>query len=764
MRRLPQVVFALAAASAPALHAQSAASAPSAPPADEAVQLSAFVVDTSKDRGYAAANAISATKLNTPIKDLPFGISVYTEDYMKDRLAYTVQDAMRFSAFYNPDNGTIRGLRGAGQRMKNGFGEYFGRHSTASVGRVEVLKGPASVIYGIAYPGGFVNPISKRPDPRDEVEVATEFGWENNWAVRADVNEVVNPKLSVRLNAEYRDRRSRDTADAFKRAVEFDEVTDQNYHLAVQLRPWRATEFLYDIEVFRSEGWEGDDWSLRTDNDVPLRELYPIPDGYSYQGPDTITGDDNVAHLFVANHRWSEMLTTEFIATGMWRANRRYGQTRFASTIAVDPATNRRAARLQWERITDDNSSWHFQLKNLFTFKTGGAKHNVLAQAQRSLTWGGRKTFMNSSTASGANQFYFYPLEGVTDFGAIDRRQPANINYVTRPNNLTRNNRYSTQLTLIHQGEFPLGNGKFHTVAGGVNYSHYTSSLNRGSGVDSINRRDTTVPTAGVAWAPNPRWSWYALYAESFNPDNRLDGFDRPLPPATGESLEAGFKVDSADKRLSGTVTVFKSREANRRVNDPEAPNRLSFGVNPALPISATNPIAPNSPKGANIAVGKYDSEGLEAEGIVSPLPNLQLVLSYMFNDAAISADPVALQIGRRDTGHTPHSAAFWTKYVFVNGALKGLSVGGGYRWSADKLRFYRVANNANVEYELPGARRLDLYGAYVFRVFARETTVQINLENLAREKVYVGNRPGTVVPYGYELPARWFVTFSTRL
>lgn len=722
---------------------------------DETVQLAAFVVDTTQDRGYAATNSISATKMNTPVKDLPFGITILNDDYIRDRSATTTQEAMAFTASYNVDNGRIRGLAGGNNRFRNGFGEFFGRHSLSSVERVEVLKGPSSVIYGITYPGGYVNPITKRPRPRDSYEFSTQAGWEGNYRILTDVNQSLGGayEAAVRWSSEYRDVRSN---------VEFDSVINFVNHFAFSIRPWRRTEVLFDVEVLRSEGWEGTDWSLMTDTDIPLRERFGVPEGYSFNGPDVQAGDDNVIPMLKVTHAWSEQFTSELVVNHLWRANRRYDQNRFSSSIVNAPGTGRRSVRQEWQRITDDTRTWDYQLKNLYSFDALGGKQRVLVQLQLTEGTGGRTTFQRGRLPNGQTDFYYIPLADVPNYYALDRRKPSTLNYVTDPTQLNGYKRISRQLSLLHQGEFPLGPGRLHTIVGGNHYDYDARTAFPTSPTET-NQQTKTLPTAGVAWALNPRWTLYALWSQSFNPNNRNDGFNRPLPPTEGDSIEGGFKVDLAGGRISGTLSAFRSLEQNRRVNDPEAPNINSFGVDPTRPIGPGNPVAPNSPKGADIAAGEFESTGVDAEAIFTPIRNWQVVASYLYSDALITKDPVATNIGRRDSNHATHTAALWTKYTFGDGVLKNLSLGGGYRWSTDRLRFYRVNSGVRTEYELPGSRRLDLYASYAVRLGERDLYFQANIENVAREKTYAGNRPGTTIPYAYELPVKWYVTAGLR-
>ncbi len=166
LRRFAAHCVGLALAAAPLAHAQTK---PATDPAKEAVvQLSAFEVSTTQDKGYRAGNSVSASRIDTPIKDLPFAVNAFTQQFIKDTGATDLFDIVRYapsvtSAGKEFTGGksifTIRGFDQAPQR--NGFvGNTY--VDTAAIERVEVVKGPASVLYGQVAPGGTVNYITKR--------------------------------------------------------------------------------------------------------------------------------------------------------------------------------------------------------------------------------------------------------------------------------------------------------------------------------------------------------------------------------------------------------------------------------------------------------------------------------------------------------------------------------------------------------------------------------------------------------------------------
>src|SRR3954468_6841974 len=175
---------------------------------EEVVKLSEFQVTSSADKGYRAGNSVSATRIDTPIKDLPFSISAFTPQFISDIGARDLWDVVQYAPSvtssgreFNAGNSvyTIRGFDQAPQH--NGFTVLESYIDTVTVERVEVVKGPASVLYGQVAPGGTVNYITKRPGAKPFTTVNAQVGSYNCWRTSLDVNQpLADKKLLFRFN------------------------------------------------------------------------------------------------------------------------------------------------------------------------------------------------------------------------------------------------------------------------------------------------------------------------------------------------------------------------------------------------------------------------------------------------------------------------------------------------------------------------------------------------------------------------------------
>lgn len=200
---------ALAAFAVPAF-AQTANPAPTTQ--EEVYTLSTFQVTTTADRGYRAGNSVSATRIDTPIKDLPFSISAFTEQFIEDIGALELVDIVSYAPgvtsgakeFTQGNNRySIRGFDGDVTPQRNGF--VGARYVDAgNISRVEVVKGPASLLYGQITPGGSVNYITKRAHNRDQVRLKGQIGTDDFWRAEFDVNRsLADGKFNARIIGAY---------------------------------------------------------------------------------------------------------------------------------------------------------------------------------------------------------------------------------------------------------------------------------------------------------------------------------------------------------------------------------------------------------------------------------------------------------------------------------------------------------------------------------------------------------------------------------
>jgi len=180
----------------------------------DAIRLSPFEVAGQNDKGYLAGNSVSATRVNTPIKDLPFAISAFTSQFIRDTGADKLLEIANYSPgvrsnVINVQIGdatfAIRGFSQAPQH--NGFYDTPLANDFVdpqNVERVEIVKGPASLLYGQVSPGGTINYITKSPQPNAFTQIGGEIGSYNFSRATLDINRpLIGQVLLFRLNGSF---------------------------------------------------------------------------------------------------------------------------------------------------------------------------------------------------------------------------------------------------------------------------------------------------------------------------------------------------------------------------------------------------------------------------------------------------------------------------------------------------------------------------------------------------------------------------------
>ncbi len=180
------------------------------------IRVSPFDVATRLDRGYIASNSVSASRFDTPIRDLPFAIQAFTESFIEDQKPVNVFDVVRYSPGvtyrsndFNEGNAnlairgfTVSNTPGNVQILRDGFhGPSI--FDFTNISRIEVVKGPSSFLYGQVAPGGVVNVITKNPQSTFAATASSRYGSYGQYRLETDITGPATSKLFYRLAASY---------------------------------------------------------------------------------------------------------------------------------------------------------------------------------------------------------------------------------------------------------------------------------------------------------------------------------------------------------------------------------------------------------------------------------------------------------------------------------------------------------------------------------------------------------------------------------
>jgi iron complex outermembrane receptor protein len=704
---------------------------------DQVIVLSPFTVDTTKDNGYRASNSIGGTRVNTPLRDVPFNIQVVTEELIRDIAALDASESLKFQAGVevgsrDGDRDTQVTIRGFGTvwQMREGFRRYDTSDSV-NIARQEVVAGPAAVLYGVSQPGGIINYITKRPMPGTSAELRQTVGSDSLYRTEADINYSPDGSpLGLRVLG------AQTNADGF-RDFEFTDRTFIAPVLTYQVA--KGTKLTLDLEhMNQSRGFTHNklrDISLSsTGAATNLPGFLNVPREQQWSGKDTVHTNEVTNILAILDHKVNDAFTINAAFNSLERVQQRTTQTHRGLTVTalrdrngalvLDAGGNPiKAVRTIWANDYNDNWMWQTRIDGVYKFETGDIRHTILGGFNYSkdtnyrLLFEDRNPDLRNSVDSLGQNFRYYPVsqrspnlrQGNVDYNPVNWARPW-LHY--------RDPIVLTSYYLNHQGAFL--DGRLHTLAGiRFDENDYTRrwQTRRTGQLDIANSvTDKWSPNLGVLYRPVNWLSVYALSSESLEPRNgATNSFGVNFDPSFGESREAGLKLEAKDGRVSGTFSVYEIKNRN-------------------LPVfSATTPNASGG-LGDNIQVGEQTSEGFDISVFYFPTDAWQITGGWSYVDTYISADTNTANIGRNFSNNPYNRWSLFSSYRLPG----GFTVGGGGVYTGEIDRGWADASGAQVQND--AYTLYDLFVRYEWKLAPRRTlTLSLNLLNITDE----GDRGG---------------------
>lgn len=630
------------------------------PKEEEVVVLSPFEVSTEKDRGYRATNSISGTRLDTAIKDLPMPIEVITADFLRDTAATDLRESLRYSSgillqtqndygapagsfstspgkINNPEGSTaspdqthmkIRGFE-TESVLRDGFRRQNATDSV-NISRIEIARGPASLLYGVGNFGGVVNYLVKQPETKPFSEVTFAAG---SWDFLRATIDTTGPidqagTFAYRLTGAWQDTHS---------YTDFD--TERHFFISpvVTWSPFKDTKILLDFEygkqwqdgigwqrlraavsgyVNDSAGYNGDFLNLPGKDSRTFR--WSGPDTYRdstasnvefkitqnlFQNLHFLAGVDHSSFNF---DQLDNLAALQTVSSGSsvpaWAvAPVTYaGLSSTQAGVPVGPQPSTIA--YQWEKHRQENGHDQVRVELNYDLK---------------LFQGGSKWLkMDNSFLGGLS----YTRETVEDHtrqtpgDVANYHSPADTNYfrygkqgdgsADHPLVEWDNQKTTTSdpaLYAVYQGKWL--DDRLTLIAGvrrDRSWNHvwtYDPEYNadgtpRGDTaahtVDSGSSNDTTYQY-GVSLAVTRELSIYGMSSEGVEPNyqGKLDFYGQPLKAALAKDKEVGVKLDLFGGKISGTISRFQITRTRSQVGSsslfwfvPVVSNHLNFNPN----------------------------------------------------------------------------------------------------------------------------------------------------------------------------------------
>jgi iron complex outermembrane receptor protein len=591
---------------------------------------------TSPVVGYRAKRALTATKTDTPLAETPQSVTVITREQLVDQGATNLQDALTYAAGVRSDgygldsradSVMIRGtepsiyLDGL-QQYSAGWYTSTTRPDPYTMERIEVLRGPAGMLFGAGTAAGVLNMVSKRPLQEAQREVGVQFGSWGRKQVQADLTGPLSEQWSYRLVALHR-----------KADTQVDHVPDDRTLIAPSLawRPDGATSLI--LQGFWQKDKTGSTsqffpWAgtllSNPNGQLPISRFIGEPgDGYD---------SDRKSFGWQFEHRFNDQWTLrQNLRTARNENDSDYFYANFFGNNAdvppggwsVDPVNQRLIQRIYGRSITrtrmtgvDTHAEGRLQ--------TGTVQHTLLTGLDYSRQREHKRQGASQTSVIDA----YAPVYGVD--------VPDRGNLVDQPGTTQRN------VGVYLQDQMKLDRWTF---VAGLRHDRATASTD---GKDS----ETTTATTkrlGLMYALPAGWSPYLSYTESFTPlAGRMVGGGL-FKPLRGEQVEAGVKYLPDGVPVAFTASVYRLKEKNRTVSDPTDPVRFGRQLDETL------------------------NKGVELELKTTVARDTDVIAHYNYIDA-----------DRKIGGMPRHQAAVWAKQRFALAGLTGFSVGAGLRYMGD--------------------------------------------------------------------------------
>ncbi|MBB6166001.1 iron complex outermembrane receptor protein [Rhizobium wenxiniae] len=609
---------------------------------DEATALAPIVISGQSAYGpvdgYVATSASSAMKGDISILETPQAISVVTADRIEDQAAQSINEALRYTAGVRSETSGaqmmdnplyLRGFQQSSLEMyQDGLRAvtpgYFGFFAADPYGleRVEVLKGPSSVLYGQQAPGGLINVVSKRPTENPINEVETTIGSFSHYQGAFDIGGT-NEDKSIMY---------RMVGMAREAETQVDYVDNDRRYLAPSIT-WTPDEDTKLTVLGSYQRNDGDFYAQvpaaavllpNPNGHIPFSRFVGEPDweyetsrrtaiGYEFEHRfnDTVQFEQNFRYTHLTNHR-------------------QYLQ---ASGALVDNRLLNRTYNLR----DIDNDGIAVDSRFRFDFDTGPIEHRAIVGLD--YLWGKSRWLEQRGTATAID--IYNPVYGSPVDTSVDTTKSlSDIN--------------ASQAGLYLQDQLKIDN-LILTLGMRQDWA-WRDTDNLITDTTTEQNDHAFTKKAGLTYLFDNGIAPYASYAESFNPIVGTDSLGQVFVPETAQQWEVGVKYQPEGFDGLFTLSAFDLRRQNVQTYDPSDPRYT-------------------------LQTGEIRARGIEFEAVANLSDGVSLAAAYTYTDAEITETKTTNQLGNTPYRVPRHTASLWLNYELQQEALDGLSVGAGVRY-----------------------------------------------------------------------------------
>lgn len=650
------------------------------------------------DKHYANPSATTATKTDTSIFDTPVTVQTVSKSVMNDQQAINLGSVMQnvsgvsqgFNFGVNANETfQIRGFENDAIFRDGVLTPNNNAISLANAQRVEILKGPAGMLFGRTQPGGLVNVVTKRPQRESYYSLQQQFGSFGTYRTLLDVTGALNKDGTVlyRVNYEHLD------SNSFRNFV-FDKrdfiAPSLTWHITQDTR--LDLDFMYQNRKSTTDS--GIPYDLQRSGAIPgkISRSFRGNEPTDFNNSNFYQGDAALTHRINENWKLRGRFSTihNNIATAQTSSN---GNTNLIGDL--DRGFLRTADHFESKFGTVDLTG---------RFTTGPLQHTLLLGTDYYHSTNANRFSPFRSGADGVPTInVFNPVYGFSGF----------LNDPLGPVNKTRNEWVGVYL----QDQIALWD-KWQLLLGSrFDHAEFGASGNPQKQVNEFS------PRVALLYRPLSWLGIYANYAHTFNAVNRGTTVSGSLPdPEKSREYEAGLKGEWMEGKLFANLAFFDLTKSN---------------VQTPLPAPFVNKVA---------ITGEQRSRGIELDlrGQLTDYWNIIATYAYIHTEVIKDSAPLDTVIGSSGAGNTGHrfanvprnSGSVWTTYDFSGIGAQGFSAGAGV------FAVGRRAGNIDNSFYMPGYARVDMMLKYQRKIGLSNVTVQFNIQNLL-DKEYIASSNG---------------------
>ncbi len=688
-----------------------------------------------REQSYKNSVSFVGTKTATALKDVPQSIGYVTKELVLDQGAITVNDVVKnisgISQYSAYNDFSIRGFRSLGNLNSGnllngmrGLTPLFRQSSLANLERVEVIKGPASALFGNAAPGGVVNRVTKKPLDVARRSVTLTAGSFNTSNVYGDFTGPLNEQKSLlyRLNLGY------ENTDGFRDlqgVTTFIVAPSFTYILSDR------TQLNADITYNNNKGKLDRGLAIHGNGD-----LFSVPFNSTQSAASDYMIENTFNLSFALSHQLAKglLFNSTYLYSSYLEDTQEHAQ-QHAYQSTIDGKQDLSKVEMRFEKRYRHITANNFNNYLTWDVATGALKHKLLLGYD----------YFNTSIAPGLSSLsasgYLLKDNTVVDKFDVAKKDKYQLDANGNPRtnvpsfdlNSTLGNRIQDVTKYIYRtgAGNPNGQGNaVRTYSNGVYLQEqlqwrrlqallsarvewFTDVTKDTKGIEKKTTQTAFIPRLGLVYALTPSTNVYASWIRGFEPQSVAIQSDPetggPFDPMKSELWEVGAKGEYLNKRLSVTTSVFRIRKNNSLypAGDP---------VNPKL----------------RVAVGEEVSRGVEFDVSGRILPYWSITANYSYNVAEITkAAPGTKDLNIQRPGTPRHAANLWTKFIIPTGALRNLGMGLGI--NGVSAREGQVGRRAQLV-TYPGYSLLNL--ALYYKV--REIQLQLNWNNVLDKRYYI--------------------------